>query len=198
MTVVLAPNHHATFPAFAGPAGLLAGLSFLVGRDGDAALAVRLTGLSAGDALVDVGCGPGVHVRSAVKLGASAVGVDPAKVMLRIARSLRGGVRYVRGGASSLPLDDASATVLWSIATVHHWPSIDDGVAEAFRVLGAGGRFLVMERSVSAGAHGWVRAQADAFAERVRAAGFDEVRVEEHDAGRRGLVFAVLAVRPSS
>jgi ubiquinone/menaquinone biosynthesis C-methylase UbiE len=73
--------------------------------------------------------------------------------------------------------------VLWSISTVHHWHDIDRGVAEAGRVLGRGGRFLAIERRTRAGAkghasHGWTPAQADAFAQRCRAAGYVDAQVE--------------------
>jgi hypothetical protein len=59
------PNHHAHYPGFAGVGGLLAALTFTVGRTADADLAIRLTGAGPGDDVVDVGCGPGVAVRRA-------------------------------------------------------------------------------------------------------------------------------------
>ena len=81
-----APNHHADYPGFAGVGGLLAALTFTVGRAADADLAIRLTGTGPGDHVVDVGCGPGVAVRRAAASAASVVGIDPAPVMLRVAR----------------------------------------------------------------------------------------------------------------
>ena len=83
-----APNHHADYPGFAGVAGLVAALSMAVGRKGDAELAVRLSGMGPGDTVVDIGCGPGVAARYAARLGATVTGVDPAPVMLRVARLL--------------------------------------------------------------------------------------------------------------
>jgi 2-polyprenyl-3-methyl-5-hydroxy-6-metoxy-1,4-benzoquinol methylase len=80
------PNHHAHYPGFAGLTGFLAAASMVLGRGGDARLAERLSGLGPGDTVVDVGCGPGAAVRRAARLGASTVGVDPASVMLRLAR----------------------------------------------------------------------------------------------------------------
>ena len=53
------PNHHAHYPGFAGVGGLLAAMTFTVGRAADADLAIRLTGTGPGDHVVDVGCGPG-------------------------------------------------------------------------------------------------------------------------------------------
>jgi ubiquinone/menaquinone biosynthesis C-methylase UbiE len=175
-------------------------LTFTVGREGDAALAAELTKLSPGDRVVDVGCGSGTAVRRAARLGAQATGVDPAPVMLRVARWFRGGVTYAEGGAESLPLPDVSATIVWSIASVHHWPQLEAGLAEAHRVLAPGGRFLAIERATHEGAtgiasHGWTDEQADAFAASCRSAGFGETEISRHHTGRRPVV-AVLATKP--
>jgi ubiquinone/menaquinone biosynthesis C-methylase UbiE len=197
------PNHHHDHPGFSGITGVLAALTMTVGRGGHARLATALTGVGPEDVVVDVGCGPGAAVRRAAAAGAEVVGVDPAPVMLRTARLLTRDtrhVRYLEGRAESLPLPDASATVLWSIATVHHWPDIDGGLQEARRVLRPGGRLLAIERRAEMGArglasHGWTPPQAEAFAATCRAAGFVEARVAEHDCGRRGAL-SVLATAP--
>ena len=149
------PNHHADYPGFAGPLGFVAGLSMTFGRTGDADLAERLTGTQPGDRVVDVGCGPGTAIRHAARLGATVTGVDPAPVMLRLARRLtraRDRITLRQGTAEALPLPDGSATVLWSIATVHHWSDLDRGLGEIGRVLEAGGRFVAIERRSSPGA----------------------------------------------
>src|SRR5580765_5123562 len=107
------PNHHADYPGYSGPSGLVAALSMAVGRDDDAQLAVDLSGIGPGDSLVDIGCGPGVAARHAAGLGAHVTGVDPAPVMLRVARLTTRraqNVRYVRGVAERLPADDDSAS----------------------------------------------------------------------------------------
>ncbi len=202
MTTDLAtPNHHHDHPAFAGLTGVLAAVTMTVGRDGDARLAAELAQLAAGDLVVDIGCGPGVAARHAARQHAAVIGVDPAPVMLRVARALtrRADVRYVEGSAESLPLPDDSATVVWSIATVHHWRDIDAGLREVRRILRPGGRFVVLERLVRAGAtglasHGWTIEQAQEFARACRDSGFQEVEVEgPRQAGRRTML-AVTAI----
>jgi ubiquinone/menaquinone biosynthesis C-methylase UbiE len=200
-TDVAVPNHHHDHPAFAGMTGLLAAATMTVGRDGDARLAAELAQLAPGDLVVDIGCGPGVAARHAARHRAAVTGVDPAPVMLRVARALtrRVSVRYVEGAAESLPLPDGCATVVWSIATVHHWRDIDAGLREVRRILRPGGRFVVLERLVRAGAtglagHGWTIAHAAEFARACRNVGFAEVEVEgPRQAGRRTLV-AVTAI----
>ncbi len=202
------PNHHGDHAGFSGIRGWLAGRSIAVGRDGDAELAIRLTGLGPQDHVVDVGCGPGVHLEHAARVGAAATGIDPATVMLRLARKRTRrsrGVELREGRAEALPLPDASATVVWALATVHHWPDLDGGLDEVHRVLRPGGRFLAGERQTTAGAtglasHGWTPDQAEAFADLARAHGFTDVRVEQHPSARRrqgrGDSLVVLALRP--
>jgi ubiquinone/menaquinone biosynthesis C-methylase UbiE len=193
------PNHHADYPGFRGVAGLLAALSMAFGRRGDARLAVRLSGMESGDGVLDVGCGPGVAVRYAARLGAAVTGVDPAPVMLRTARLLTrrpAKVHYAMGAAEDIPLPEDSVSVVWSIATVHHWSDIDAGLREVRRVLLPGGRLVAMERRADPSArghasHGWTNEQATAFADRCRELGFTEVRVERATIGRRSTVSVV-------
>jgi ubiquinone/menaquinone biosynthesis C-methylase UbiE len=196
------PNHHADYAGFRGVSGLIAALSMAFGRKGDAQLAVRLSGMGSGDSVVDVGCGPGVAVRYAARLGATVTGVDPAPVMLRVARLLTRNparVRYAKGVAEEIPLPDGSVSVVWSIATVHHWSDIDAGLREVRRVLLPGGRLVAMERRVQPGAlghgsHGWTDEQAITFADRCRDHGFSDVRLERATIRRRSTVSVVAGV----
>lgn len=198
-----APNHHADHPGFAGLTGFLAAASMSVGRQGDARLVERLSGLAAGDTVVDVGCGPGTAARRAARAGASVTGVDPAPVMLRAARFLTRSavsVRYLEGTAEHLPLPDDCASVLWSIACVHHWADVDAGLREARRVLRSGGRLVALERQSRPGArglagHGWTEEQAAAFADHCLGHGFTEPRVERHEDGRRNTVSVAVTAR---
>jgi ubiquinone/menaquinone biosynthesis C-methylase UbiE len=202
---VLTPNHHAHHPGFSGIGGLAAAATFSVGRRPAADLAVHLAGVGPGDDVVDVGCGPGVAVRRAAAAGAaaSAVGIDPANVMLRVGRILSrlridgsAAVRYLEGTAEALPLPDDSASVLWSLSTVHHWRDLEVGLGEARRVLRTEGLLLAIERHIEPGArghasHGWTREQVDLFAERCRSAGFTSVEVGAHQVGPRRVLWVL-------
>jgi ubiquinone/menaquinone biosynthesis C-methylase UbiE len=197
------PNHHAHHHGFAGVGGLVAGLTMIPGRGSTARLAADLTAVSDRDRVVDVGCGPGSAARIAARRGAMVTGIDPASVMLILARRLtrpRSSIVWAEGAAEALPLPDGSATVLWSLSTVHHWRAVDVGLAEAHRVLAPAGRLLVVERRTYPGAkgrasHGWTDEQADLFADLCHAAGFADARTERHTPGRRPLL-VVLATRP--
>ena len=198
------PNHHAGYPGFAGPAGFIAAASMALGGKDDARLAVRLSGVAAGDAVADIGCGPGTAARYAAGLGATVTGIDPAPVMLRFARLLTQaspqGVRYLQGNAEALPLPDSSVSAAWSIACVHHWADLDAGLDEARRVLQPGGRLVAIERLTQPGAtglasHGWTAEQASAFADRCLAHGFTGITTSQQHSGRRTTV-SVTATAP--
>lgn len=191
-------NHHAGHGRFAGPIGLFIALAMRVLGGTRARLVVQMAAVSDSDRVVDIGCGPGNAVRAAASRGARVTGVDPATVMLGLARILtrdRAAITWAQGSAEDLPLPDDSATVVWSAATVHHWADVTAGLAEVRRVLCAGGRFLAIERQVRPGAtglasHGWTDQQAVSFAELCRGAGFDDVRIETPTRGRH--VFQVV------
>jgi ubiquinone/menaquinone biosynthesis C-methylase UbiE len=190
-----APNHHRDHPGFAGVSGLLAAMSMSVGRDGDARFAAQTADLGPGDVVVDIGCGPGVAARLAAARGATVTGVDPSAVMLRTARVLtrRGNVRYESGAAEELPVRDGSATVVWSIASVHHWPDLDAALGEIRRVLRPGGRFVTIERRTQPGAtglagHGWTDDQAAAFVKLCGAHAFAHIDLAYDEQPRRRLV----------
>ena len=123
-------------------------------------------------------------------MGAEAIGVDPARVMLRVARARWGShacVDWRVGTAESLPVEDDWAQVVWSLSTVHHWASVDDAIVEAHRVLAPGGRLVALERRIDdtnapgTASHGWTPQQAESFAEHCRAHGFVNVTVLAHD-----------------
>ena len=202
-TIEPVPNHHASHPGFSGPSGLLAAVSFLFGRDDAARLAIDLAGLRSGDRLVDVGCGPGIASQRARRIGAEVIGVDPAPIMLRVARARWRSddeVTWASGTAESLPVDDGWATVVWSLSTVHHWADVDAGLDEARRVLAPDGRLVVLEHRIRDHAatghagHGWTAEQADAFGALCRRHGFADVAVDDHPGGR-GTTLSVVARR---
>src|SRR6266511_650743 len=192
----LVPNHHADYQGFSGIGGLAAGLTMIIGRGAVARLAADVTAVADEDHVVDVGCGPGTAARVAERRGARVTGVEPASVMLKLARWLTrrsSPICWAEGAAEALPLPDGSATVLWSISAVHHWPDLDGGLAEARRVLAARGRLLAIERRTRQGAtglasHGWTDEQGVTFADRCRTAGFVDACVETHRPARKTLL----------
>jgi ubiquinone/menaquinone biosynthesis C-methylase UbiE len=177
-------------------------------RGGMARTIAGLAGLSASDVVVDVGCGPGAAARRARREGASRViGVDPSPEMLRFARRLTSlarmdGVGFLEGSAESLPLDSASATVVWAVQSVHHWVDRGRGVTESLRVLAPRGRVLLMERAAvpgarGLGAHGLTDEQADEMVRLICVAGFTDAARQFVRVGRRRFVVVTATAPPS-
>ena len=169
-------------------------VSMVFGRGKAATCVADLARLTPADRVVDVGCGPGTAVRVASRRCESATGVDPDPSMLRLGRWLAAllrlrNVTLVQGGAESLPLPDAAATVVWALSSVHHWSDRAAGLAEAKRVLVPGGRVFLVERLTPPGARGHARyglteAQLDTLEADATRAGFVAVRREMHVTGR--------------
>jgi len=194
-----AVNHHADKPGFAGVTGLLFGLVFLLTGRRNARRATALTAVTAADHVVDIGCGPGSAARAAARRGARVTGVDPAPTLLFLARAVtrRGAATtWAKGSAEAIPVSDGAATVVWALATVHHWQDVSKGLAEVHRTLAPGGRLLAIERQSPPGAtgfasHGWTAQQVESFAALCRTAGLVDVVI----GGGQG-VWTVLGVRP--
>lgn len=198
-------NHHGDHPGFSGFTGDLCAVLFLIVGRRIGELAADLTGVTAGEHVVDIGCGSGTAARIAAARGARVTGVDPSASMLRVARAVtrtRSSITWEQGTAESVPVPDGSATAVWALATVHHWRDVDLALAEVRRILAPGGRLLVVERQVEHDAtgfadHGWTGQQAETFAALCDTAGLVDARVEAARAGRRE-VWTVTASRPTT
>ncbi|UUV07273.1 class I SAM-dependent methyltransferase [Ruegeria sp. YS9] len=119
--------------------------------------ALHLLDLADGDSLIDIGCGHGETLFEAdamVRLSDSA-GVDFSEVMLEraLARN-RDAVWDTRltfhsADTAALPFPDKRFGKALSVHTVYFWPDPATHLAEAFRVLRHGGRFVFCFRSTA-------------------------------------------------
>lgn len=127
-------------------------LPFGLGRRFQRGVAERLA-LTAGERLLDVGCGTGTLLTEVQRRvpGVVAVGVDPDPTILRIAarrlarRGCRADLQVAR--AEALPFPDASFDAAVSTLVLHHLPTPAKRAAlrEIHRVLRPGGRFLLVD-----------------------------------------------------
>ncbi len=102
--------------------------------------------------IVDLGSGPGeLAIELARRLPAARViGVDPAPAMRDAAAraAMLAGVAtaaFVHGEAGAIPLPDASADLLVSTLSMHHWPDPAAALREIARVLRPGGEALIYD-----------------------------------------------------
>lgn len=96
-----------------------------------------------GTRVLDVACGSGVAAAEAAARGAIATGVDFSPAMLAVARAAHPAIAFLQGDAEALPCPDAAFDAVVANFGVHHVPRPPVALAEAFRVLGAGGRIAV-------------------------------------------------------
>jgi SAM-dependent methyltransferase len=112
-------------------------------------IARLLLGLTPGDGVLDVACGPGSFTREfaqVVGAGGLAVGIDVSATMLAraVAETEPGTVAYVRGDAVALPFRDASFDAVCCFAALHFFDEPFRALDHMTRVLTPGGRIAIL------------------------------------------------------
>jgi ubiquinone/menaquinone biosynthesis C-methylase UbiE len=115
-------------------------------------IARLLLGLSPGDCVLDIACGPGNFSRAfAAGVGESGlvVGLDASRTMLErgaadLRRSGLGNLALVRGDATALPFLDDIFDGVCCFAALHLFDDPFAGLDEMTRVLAPGGRIALM------------------------------------------------------
>jgi ubiquinone/menaquinone biosynthesis C-methylase UbiE len=97
-----------------------------------------------GKSVVDVGCGAGCAVVELAERGIKAIGVDPDKQMIAVARGRWPGADFRVAGAYDLPLADASVDGYRADKVFHELAEPERALAEARRVLVPGGRAVLV------------------------------------------------------
>ncbi|MCW2986446.1 MAG: methyltransferase protein [Conexibacter sp.] len=112
-------------------------------------IARLLLGLTPGDGVLDVACGPGNFTREFARIvggGGLAVGIDASAPMLAraVADTPDGDVAYVRGDAERLPFRDASFDAVCCFAALHLFADPESALDHMARVLTPGGRVAIL------------------------------------------------------
>lgn len=102
--------------------------------------------VTAHDAVLDVGCGPGVALQIATERGATAAGVDVSEVAVGQARRRNPGGRVEVASVDDLPFSHGEFTRAMSVNSMGFWPDPEAGVREICRVLAPSGRLAIALR----------------------------------------------------
>ena len=106
---------------------------------------VRLSGLSAGARVIDLGSGSGVFTHLLAQRGYQCVGLDISGQLLAVGRRKHPEVPFVQGDIEKLPFKPGSFHGALLSGVVHHFPDPSICAAEVFRILGPGGRFVAFD-----------------------------------------------------
>jgi arsenite methyltransferase len=159
---------------------------------------------SPGERILDVGCGPGFYcaeLAEEVGPSGSLVGVDSSAPMLALAAgrlSAHDNVELLEGEALALPVEDGSFDAALCVQVLEYVADATAGIAELYRALRSGGRVLVWDVDwATLSVHSenpnltervlvaWDEHLAHpslprTLAARLRAAGFEAVRMQAH------------------
>jgi SAM-dependent methyltransferase len=181
---------------------------------------VARANLRPGEKVLDLGSGTGLDCFLAARQvgpASSVVGIDFTQAMVDRARENAAklglnNASFVLGDIEALPREDVSADVVTSNCVINLAPDKDAVFREAFRVLRSGGRLVVSDIVLTRPATaeevkdislvtGCVSGSlpAEEYDHRIRAAGFEDVRVEaESEAGEGQFWYsaAIYATKP--
>jgi ubiquinone/menaquinone biosynthesis C-methylase UbiE len=91
--------------------------------------------------IFEAGCGTGLLLAEAARVGRSAVGLDLSRGMLERARER--GLSIVQGSLTQVPLPDACVDLVYSMKVLAHVPAIREAIAELARITRPGGHLLL-------------------------------------------------------
>jgi ubiquinone/menaquinone biosynthesis C-methylase UbiE len=102
--------------------------------------------------MLEIGCGSGQAVVAFLKRypDAEIVATDLSDVQIKKARKRLGSVgaenvTFQVEDACNLTFPDGSFDLVYSLASIKHWPDQDKGLREAYRVVKPGGSLMVLE-----------------------------------------------------
>lgn len=110
---------------------------------------VQLLGLTSGQRLLDVACGPGLVLRAAQERGVTASGVDLSAEAIALAQQLMPGTDAQVGNAEQLPFADATFDGVTCLGSLERFLDRDRALTEMVRVAKPTARFCFLVRNAS-------------------------------------------------
>lgn len=195
-----------------GPLGIAALAAMAIKNGGQNRAAIDALKLKPGEAVIELGCGPGMALRAMLKrVGPNGfvAGVDQSPTAAHMAAhavhraALHGRAVVMRGEAADVPFRDCMFDKALAVNTFQFWPDPARALREIARVLAPGGRLVIAQRAAHpdrptnfAGAAGGMDRMAQATA-LLKAQGWRLLDERCDRDGSRLLVVSVVAERPA-
>ena len=172
--------------------------AFVTRNPSTARVVIELASLSPDDRVLEVGCGAGGAVElAATKIGADRVtAVDPSPTFVELVAKRVPGIETAVAGAEDVPFPDESFSVIYSVASMHHWDDPDAGLATLTAKLAPGGRLLIAERLLRRRGHGITQERITEVETKLFELGQVDIHTVERQAGHRRLA-VLMATRPT-
>jgi ubiquinone/menaquinone biosynthesis C-methylase UbiE len=104
-----------------------------------------LVSAGGGRVLLDVGCGTGAFTKRLKNNNDLTLGVDISFKSVFFAKSVADGCYFFSGDAEDLPFRDESIDIVVFSGVIHHLPTMDNALAECFRIMKSGGEFFAYD-----------------------------------------------------
>jgi ubiquinone/menaquinone biosynthesis C-methylase UbiE len=139
-----------------GPLGSAALLAMALKNGGQNKAALDALAPKFGDCVLEIGCGPGMGMRAALKRvgrGGFVAGVDHSPTAVHFAAhavhhaALAGRAVAMRSDADDLPFRDMLFDGAFAVNSFQFWPDPARALREIARVLAPGGRFVLTQRA---------------------------------------------------
>jgi len=92
--------------------------------------------------LLDVGCGPGIHIKEYQKRGAKCTGIDFSKEMVKLAKKRCPKSQFNIGNINKLNFKNNSFDIVTSSLVLDHLKNLSKPLEEIHRILKKGGLFI--------------------------------------------------------
>jgi len=85
--------------------------------------------------LLDVGCGPGIHIKEYEKRGAKCFGIDFSEKMIKLAKERCSNSKFTVGNVSKLDFQDNSFDIITASLVLDHIKNLSNAINEIRRML---------------------------------------------------------------